>query len=992
MLLPMQQDVSCANSPSLRRIALTLAVLTCALLAGPSPAAAQINGVLRKHPTNGRYFTDNSGKAIYLTGSHTWANLLDGWLSNGKNKDPAPAFDFDGYLNAVAASKQNFIRLWTNELPKVDFSAECKGPAVYYPAPSPWLRTGPGNAADGKPKFDLSQLNQAYFDRLRNRVIAARNKGIYVAIMLFEGYSIREKGGALGWNYSPFNKNNNIAGLNGDTNGDGLGRESHTLAVPAIVAVQEAYLRKVIDTVNDLDNVLYEVSNEEGAVVGTTQSRDWHYHVLDFVRAYEQTKPKQHPIGLSCIYEGSAGRNDWLTNSTADWIAPWGTSSSALRLDNNPQAASGAKVAVADTDHIFGVGGDADWVWRVFTRGYNALYMDFYGPIECGLTPAANYASAAANRAMGQTLTYAKKMDLAAMTPQPGLSSTGYCLAQQGVTYLVYQPGSGAFTVNLAQGSYVAEWLNPASGAVSAAGSITASGGSQSFTPPFSGPAVLYVSGGQGGPGPATLLFDDFDDGSPATNTKGQGSGWNPATFNGAPQPSESGGALHVEMGTINGIGAIHGKDSLQVWNKEGAAVTWVIKDITIQTPHKFGSYLAYCWELGIISNNISNQASSWLMSGQNKKGGLYVSVGKKNSSNEVELFVVVSSKQFSGKEGAPGLLYVTRTATTLGPRWTATFPIAVTVKLDDQGWSVSTNQTGVAPVAGNWTTDLISGSNDASISDEFASGVFLFTAGRNHGIDGTNNPFAKNSGSIESVKVETATTPPPPPGQAPYHGTPFVFPTTIEAEDFDLGGEGVAYHDAEAANKGGAYRPAEGVDIAALTAGGHKINWVREGEWLEYSVDVPAAGVYAIGSRVASDALGGVFHIEFDGVDKTGPIAVPNTGGWETFQTVDVSVTLPAGPQVMRVVFDVASGANGLGVADVDAFIVTTVSLLDAGPTDGSSSSVEGGGPKEAGTKPTTAEGGCGCRAGGSERGGGALVLLFVLLVLGLGRRRHPG
>jgi hypothetical protein len=50
------------------------------------------DGVLRVHSDNPRYFTDDSGRAIYLTGAHTWANLQDGWL-HGRNQDPPPAFD-----------------------------------------------------------------------------------------------------------------------------------------------------------------------------------------------------------------------------------------------------------------------------------------------------------------------------------------------------------------------------------------------------------------------------------------------------------------------------------------------------------------------------------------------------------------------------------------------------------------------------------------------------------------------------------------------------------------------------------------------------------------------------------------------------------------------------------------------------------------------------------------------------------------------------------
>jgi hypothetical protein len=63
----------------------------------------------------------------------------------------------------------------------------------YYVIHFPWPRTGPGTALDGNPKFDLSKLEQGYFDRLRQRVIEAGDRGIYVSIMLFEGWGRRHQ-------------------------------------------------------------------------------------------------------------------------------------------------------------------------------------------------------------------------------------------------------------------------------------------------------------------------------------------------------------------------------------------------------------------------------------------------------------------------------------------------------------------------------------------------------------------------------------------------------------------------------------------------------------------------------------------------------------------------------------------------------------------------------------------------------------------------------
>lgn len=141
--------------------------------------------------------------------------------------------------------------------------------------------------------------------------------------------------------------------------------------------------------------------------------------------------------------------------------------------------------------------------------------------------------------------------------------------------------------------------------------------------------------------------------------------------------------------------------------------------------------------------------------------------------------------------------------------------------------------------------------------------------------------------------------------GQEPFHGAPAAIPGTIQAEDFDTGGEAVAYQDADAGNNGGQYRPLEDVDIENCSdaGGGYNVGWMASGEWLEYTVDVATAGEYRIDVRVASNTTGGNFHIEFDGEDKTGAINVPVTGGWQNWITVSVTARLSAGVRTMRFV-----------------------------------------------------------------------------------------
>jgi hypothetical protein len=177
-----------------------------------------------------------------------------------------------------------------------------------------------------------------------------------------------------------------------------------------------------------------------------------------------------------------------------------------------------------------------------------------------------------------------------------------------------------------------------------------------------------------------------------------------------------------------------------------------------------------------------------------------------------------------------------------------------------------------------------------------------------------TTNPTTTQSSA--TTPTQGTTVPVLSRASAPFGGVPRTIPGRIEAEDFDTGGEGVAYHDMDAINNGGQYRLSEGVDIQTTSdSSGYKLGWTQAGEWLQYTVNVTAAGTYTLGVRVSSGiAVGGTFHVEFNGANKTGPMTIPNTGDWENLQTVTKTVSLSAGVQVMRLVFDTNAAYNYMG------------------------------------------------------------------------------
>lgn len=129
---------------------------------------------------------------------------------------------------------------------------------------------------------------------------------------------------------------------------DGKRLEYYTLSDKRVLTLQEKYTRKVVDAVNEFDNVLYEVCNEAGKY-----STDWQYYFIRFVKSYEAQLPERHPVGMTFQFGAdNSGTYVNLFNSPADWISP--NPEGGYRDD--PPVNDGRKVVLNDTDHLWGEG------------------------------------------------------------------------------------------------------------------------------------------------------------------------------------------------------------------------------------------------------------------------------------------------------------------------------------------------------------------------------------------------------------------------------------------------------------------------------------------------------------------------------------------------------------------------------------------------------------------------------------------------------------
>lgn len=436
--------------------------------------------------SNWYYFSDESGKPIVFTGSHTWGRKRENkvWVSDGWNLDK-----FNKYLDFLEYWKHNYIRLWM------------------------WEQEGTVNiwekGSDGK--FDLTKLNPAFFARTKSFVEAAKKRGIYLGVMLFQGWSGACPASIPDWPRHPMNKNNNVNGIDGDPEGKTFGNKVHSLEDPEIVGFQEAYVSQMIDALNGYDNIIWEIGNET-----IKSSIPWKAHIVQFIRAYEKNKPKQH---LILTGTGNGVGNSSIAETKSDTFSPcvvtkWASLDDPF-IGNPPIPDEKRRIPIIlDNDHLgnhflrFTPLNQRNWTWKSFTRGNHPIHMDCYDVFWDGQQPTSGHPipGVATNphydpqrKSLGDVQLFATKMDLAKMTPvsDPLICSTTFCLANMGKEYLAYQPDvSKEIILQLPSGKYTVETFDTAA-SQSETSTLKWEGGKKTFALPehVSEDWVLYVKG-----------------------------------------------------------------------------------------------------------------------------------------------------------------------------------------------------------------------------------------------------------------------------------------------------------------------------------------------------------------------------------------------------------------------------------------------------------------------------------------------------------------
>lgn len=432
-------------------------------------------GLLRVHPDNPRYFTDDSGRAIYLAG-HQWFNDLQysAW-------DRAVDVRWDNYLDFMNERGMNYLRNW------IIWSTGKPGDDVPSPL-MPFARTGPGTALDGGPKFDLSRFDDRFFERLASQTAAAEQRGIYVSVMLFEVYGFMAMDGAYpenNWGGNPFHGPNNINGIEVDANSDGQGMEFFFTDDPKVLDIQRRYVRKVLETIASRDNVFLEVANE-------LQAPEFQRSVVRQIREAEAGVDRRHLVYLSPGGRNRAGKwsplpKPFFFEGPGDVTAV--TRSWDRRYFGDPPVEDAGRPLFMDMDHVAATvnDGDNDWnndpatPWKLFTRGYHVCVYDsdYWEPGDH------RDAWGRTRRSCGATVALANRIDLARLSPRPALASTGYCLAEPGREYVILAPDRDVIEVKelAPHRRYELEWLPLTGGDPVTRETVIPDGATSSFTP-----------------------------------------------------------------------------------------------------------------------------------------------------------------------------------------------------------------------------------------------------------------------------------------------------------------------------------------------------------------------------------------------------------------------------------------------------------------------------------------------------------------------------
>ncbi|MBC8458688.1 MAG: hypothetical protein H8D67_11905 [Deltaproteobacteria bacterium] len=444
------------------------------------------------HPDNPHYFLFRGKPTILISSAEHYGAVL--------NLD----FDYIPYLDELHARDFNFTRIFVGAYVEPAGAFNIKNNTL---APAsgrficPWARSSRRGYAGGGNKFDMERWDDTYFQRLNDFCHQASQRDIVVEVTLFCPYYEDKQ-----WDLAPLKASNNVNGVGNVTRTEAL-----TMKHPSLVAVQEAMARKVVLELRDFDNIYYEICNEPyfGGV-----TIDWQNHIADIIVDGEKDNLFKHLIAQN-IANGTAKIDNPNTNISIfnfHYAKP-----EAVKLNY------GLERVIGDDETGFKGTDDLPYRsegWRFLLAGgglYNNLDYSFTVGKEDGTFEFPSSQPGGGGPALRSQIKILKdflysfdfiKMapgDSAArfecdtgLTPKEGVPSgaTVQTMANPGMEYAIYiQGGSQAdLALDIPAGEYLAEWVNPCTGAIDKTQEVAHKGGGLTLSsPPYSEDIALRL-------------------------------------------------------------------------------------------------------------------------------------------------------------------------------------------------------------------------------------------------------------------------------------------------------------------------------------------------------------------------------------------------------------------------------------------------------------------------------------------------------------------
>ncbi len=416
-----------------------------------APAAEPI----RLHPDNPHYFLFRSKPTVLVGSTEHYGAVL--------NLD----FDFLPYLDELKSHGLNLTRTFTGAYCEASGNFQIKNNTL---APTegklicPWARSDQPGYAGGGNKFDLDRWDEAYFNRLKTFLREAGRREIVVELVLFCPFYEEPM-----WRLSPVNAANNTNGI-----GKLARTDVYALKDDRLTAAQDALARKLVSELIDFDNLYYEICNEPyfGGV-----TLDWQAHIAATIEAAQRDLTAKHLIAQN-ISNGSQ-KIERPNPAVSIFNFHYSTPPDSVGLNYDLGKAIG--------DDETGFRGSEDAVYRgegwdfLLAGGavYDNLDYSFTTEHEEGTArpEAPGGGGPALRRQLGVVKRFLDGFDFVRMKPDTSVVSGGLpdkatvrVLSDPGVAYALYLRGgtSAELRLNLPEGRYTAEWLNPRSGQIDA--------------------------------------------------------------------------------------------------------------------------------------------------------------------------------------------------------------------------------------------------------------------------------------------------------------------------------------------------------------------------------------------------------------------------------------------------------------------------------------------------------------------------------------------